>query len=254
MNHRQPRLTLVGAGPGDPDLITLKAIKTLQSADVILYDALVNEKLLEHAPATTLNIYVGKRAGQHSQQQQEINKMIVGYAKTMGHVVRLKGGDPYVFGRGHEELDYAQQQGIPVDYVPGISSATSVAGLAGIPLTKRGVNESFWVITGTLKDGSLAKDLHLAAQSSATIVILMGLKKIREIVALFQNQRGNDEPIAIIHNGSLESSRLLICTLGDVMEDGSLPSMTAPAIIVIGKVVNEKREMLYAEMKNRISI
>lgn len=254
MIYIQPKLSIVGAGPGDPDLITLKAIKTLKSADVILYDALANTALLDHAPSTTLKIYVGKRAGQHSQQQHEINKMIVGYATTMGHVVRLKGGDPYVFGRGHEELDYAQSRGIPVSYVPGISSATSVAGLAGIPLTKRGVNESFWVITGTLKDGSLAKDLHLAAQSSATIVILMGLKKIGKIVDMFQTQRGNEEPMAIIQNGSLDSSRCLISTLGEVMGDSALSSIAAPAIIVIGKVVKERRETLYAELKEQISL
>ncbi|HSJ66327.1 MAG TPA: uroporphyrinogen-III C-methyltransferase [Anditalea sp.] len=252
MNHRQPRLTLVGAGPGDPGLITLKAIKMLQTADVILYDALANATLLDHAPATCLKIYVGKRAGGHSQQQYEINKMIVGYAKTMGHVVRLKGGDPYVFGRGHEELDYAQNQGIPVSYVPGISSATSVAGLSGIPLTKRGVNESFWVITGTLKDGSLAKDLHLAAQSSATIVILMGLKKIGEIVDMFQKQRGADEPMAIIQNGSLESTKFLINILGKVMDDPALAFMSAPAIIIIGEVVNERREKLKADLYTQI--
>jgi len=248
MNHIQPKLTLVGAGPGDPDLITLKAVKTLHSADVVLYDALANTALLDHAPSSALKIYVGKRAGQHSQQQQEINKMIVGYAKTMGHVVRLKGGDPYVFGRGHEELEYAQQQGIPAFYVPGISSATSVAGLAGIPLTKRGINESFWVITGTLKDGSLAKDLHLAAQSSATIVILMGLKKLDQIVHLFLGQRGKEEPLAIIQNGSLDHSNCLISTLGGIMDAPTLNEIAAPAIIVIGKVVNEKREMVYSKL------
>lgn len=254
MNDIQPKLSLVGAGPGDPDLITLKAIKTLQTADVILYDALANVALLEYAAITALKIYVGKRAGHHSQQQYEINKMIVGYANSMGHVVRLKGGDPYVFGRGHEELDYAQSQGIPVCYVPGISSATSVAGLAGIPLTKRGINESFWVITGTLKDGSLSRDLHLAAKSSATIVILMGLKKIEQIVELFRQQRGTEEPLAIIQEGSLESSKTLISNLGEVMRVPSLSSLAAPAIIVIGKVVNERRESLYAELKEKISI
>ncbi|KEO72318.1 uroporphyrinogen-III C-methyltransferase [Anditalea andensis] len=254
MRNSQPRLSLVGAGPGDPDLITLKAIKTLQSADVILYDALANIALLDHAPSSTLKIYVGKRAGLHSQQQQEINKMIVGYAQNMGHVVRLKGGDPYVFGRGHEELEYARSQGIPVSYVPGVSSAIAVAGIEGIPLTKRGVNESFWVITGTLKDGSLAKDLHLAAQSSATIVILMGLKKIKEIVALFQKARGINEPMAIIQNGSLDCSTCLISTLGGIMDENELGRLSAPAIIVIGKVVNEKKETIYASLKENISL
>ena len=245
MEHIQPKLSLVGAGPGDPELITLKAIKALQTADVVLYDALANEELLNYAPATALKIYVGKRAGQHSQQQHEINQMIVGYAKSMGHVVRLKGGDPYVFGRGHEELEFAQQHGIEVSYIPGISSAIAVPGLAGIPLVKRGVNESFWVVTGTLKDGSVSKDISLAAKSSATIVILMGMKKLSEIVQIFQKHRGNNEPIALIQNGSLENTQMLTSDLKQILEKQRIYRISSPAIIVIGAVVNEKREMVH---------
>lgn len=245
MKRIKPRLSLVGAGPGDPELITLKAVNAIKTADVVLYDALANESLLEYAPSACLKIYVGKRAGMHSQQQQEINRMIVGYAKTMGHVVRLKGGDPYVFGRGHEELEFAENHGIPVDYIPGISSSTAVPGLAGIPLTKRGVSESFWVVTGTLKDGSLSNDLKLAAQSSATIIILMGLKKLPEIIALFSGHRGKNEPLALIQNGSHFDSKILVNNLDGILEDQKLKHIAAPAIIVIGKVVKERMENVH---------
>lgn len=236
----EARLTLVGAGPGDPDLITLKGVKALQTADVVLYDALANEALLAYAPETALKVFVGKRAGLHEKQQGEINKMIVGYAKSMGHVVRLKGGDPYVFGRGHEELQYAVSQGIPAGYVPGISSAVAVPGIAGIPLTKRGYNASFTVLTGTMKDGTLSKDLQLAAKSKATVVILMGMSKLREIVGQFQQERGNDEPIALIQNGSLPEEQSLVGTLGDILARQEKTGICAPAIIVVGSVVNAR--------------
>ncbi len=232
-----PRLTVVGAGPGDPELITLKAIKTLQKADVVLYDALANEELLQYAPTTALKVYVGKRAGSHAQQQDEINKMIVDFGYNMGHVVRLKGGDPFVFGRGQEEMAHARQNGMQVDYVPGISSAIAVAGLAGIPLTSRGVSQSFWIVTGTLADGSLSQDLDAAAQSGATVVVLMGMNQLEKIVDRFLKLRSKHEPIALISNGSLPSQRMLISDLSKVLDEQREYQIPAPAIIVIGEVV-----------------
>lgn len=245
------KLSIVGAGPGDPELITLKAIRALENADVILYDALANEALLDHAQESSLKIFVGKRAGQHSHKQEEINSMIVNWAKTGSHVVRLKGGDPYVFGRGHEELEYAEKHGIETTYIPGISSALAVPGLAGVPLTKRGVNESFWVVTGTLKDHSTAKDLYLAAQSSATVIILMGMKKLTEIVSLFAEYRGNDEPICLIQNGSKAEERFLSGNLKSILSLQETAALKAPAVIVIGKVVKERelKERLAQEMR-----
>src|SRR5690606_10611582 len=147
-----PRLTVVGAGPGDPELITLKAIKVLKSARVVLYDALISNELLDYAPENSEKIFVGKRKGCYAYQQEQINELIVARAKTHGHVVRLKGGDPFVFGRGAEELEYAYNHGLQTQVVPGISSSLAVPAYQGIPLTKRGVSESFWVITGTTKD------------------------------------------------------------------------------------------------------
>jgi len=145
------KLTVVGAGPGDPDLITLKAIKAIKAADVILYDALVNPKLLEYASQEAELIFVGKRKGCYSYQQDQINELIVERAIQRGHVVRLKGGDPFIFGRGAEELAYAKDYAIEVAMVPGISSSVAVPAYHGISLTKRNVSESFWVITGTTK-------------------------------------------------------------------------------------------------------
>ena len=236
----QARLTLVGAGPGDPELITLKGMKALQSADVILYDALANEELLTYAPEGCLLIYVGKRSGLHQKQQIEINKMIVGYAKTMGHVVRLKGGDPFIFGRGHEEMEYASKHGILSSYIPGISSAYSVPGLAGIPITKRLVNESFMVVTGTLRNGEISDDISISAKSKATVVILMGIGKLSQIVAKFKKERGGEEPIGLIQNGSLPNQRTLYGQLSNIEELQEKEQIQTPAIIIIGKVISEK--------------
>src|SRR5690349_2015813 len=148
-----PKLTLVGAGPGDPDLISVKGIRVLQSADVVLYDALVNEELLHYVPEEAPRIYVGKRLGQHEFTQTKINELIVVMANLHGHVVRLKGGDPFVFGRGQEEIAFARQHGLETAIVPGISSSIAVPELQGIPITSRGISESFWVLTGTTKTG-----------------------------------------------------------------------------------------------------
>jgi len=139
MQDKTPKLTVVGAGPGDPDLITLKAVKALASADVVLYDALINEELLTYAPDAE-KIFVGKRKGCYAYRQDQINELIVSRAKSHGHVVRLKGGDPFIFGRGAEEIDYVQQFDIETAMVPGISSSFAVPAYQGIPLTKRGSN------------------------------------------------------------------------------------------------------------------
>src|SRR6201998_1132021 len=178
---REPRITLVGAGPGDAELITIKGIKALQTADVVLYDALVNEELLEFAPKKATKVYVGKRSGDHSHSQEAINKLMVDYALNYGHVVRLKGGDPFVFGRGYEELDHAASYSIPTEVVPGISSSIGVPGLQNIPVTHRGLSESFWVVTGTTSSGKVSNDVYEAARTKATIVVLMGIHKLAEI-------------------------------------------------------------------------
>lgn len=230
------KLTLIGAGPGDPDLITMKAVKVLQTADVIMYDALVAEELLDYCRPDALKVYVGKRRGAYSCTQEEINPLIVHYAQHYGHVVRLKGGDPYVFGRGYEELQYAQQHGISVEVIPGISSSYAVPAAAGVPLTSRGLSESFWVVTGTLKDGSFSKDLRLAAQSSATVVILMGIHQLPKIAALFTELGKADTPIAIIQNGTTTNQRVVAGYVHEIVQRVEKTGISNPAVIVVGEV------------------
>ena len=230
------RVTLIGAGPGDPDLITLKGIKALKAADVVLHDALASTELLDYCKADCVIVNVGKRFAQHSCNQDVINHLIVEYAQQYGHVVRLKGGDPFIFGRGYEELEYAERHGIEVEVIPGISSSYAVPALAGIPLTTRGMSESFWVITGTTKDHSLSNDLALAARSSATVVVLMGMHKLPEIVETFAQLGKMELPVAIIQNGSRPDEKMVTGKIKNILQLAQAEGIGSPAIIVIGKV------------------
>ena len=230
------KLTLIGAGPGDPDLITLKGIKALQKAKVVLYDSLAHPSLLEYCPVDCVKILVGKRYGKTSCGQDDINKLIVECASQYGEVVRLKGGDSFVFGRGYEEIVFAQQHGIESEVIPGISSSYAVPALAGIPLTSRGVSESFWVVTGTTKSHSLSNDIYLAAQSTATVVILMGLHKLNEIVNIYAKLGKLEEPIAIIQNGSTETQKVVTGKISNIEPLAKISEMGSPAVIVIGQV------------------
>lgn len=241
--NNQPKLTLIGAGPGDPDLLTIKGMKTLQAANVVLYDALVNPQLLEYAPNAE-HIFVGKRKGCYAYQQEQINELIVSCAKAHGHVVRLKGGDPFVFGRGSEEMEYAIAHGIETDFVPGISSALAVPAYQNIPLTKRGSSESFWVITGTTKAHKLSNDVVLASKSSATVVILMGMSKLSEITTLFKNESKHEVPVAIIQSGTTPEEKIGMGTIATIETVVEQQKLTNPAIIVIGEVVNHREKIL----------
>lgn len=238
MQNKRPKLTLVGAGPGDPDLISVKGIKAIVSADVILYDALVSKELLAYAAKRTELIYVGKRVGKHSHSQDAINELIVYFAYEKGHVVRLKGGDPFIFGRGFEEISYAEKHGVSTSIIPGISSAHAVPAMKNIPLTSRGVNHSFWVITGTTQNGELSKDITIASQSSATIVILMGTKKLGEICQIFERENRGNTPVAIIQNGTLPNEKIVKGSISNIKEKAEKEAVGSPAIIIIGETVN----------------
>lgn len=242
-NKIQPKVTLVGAGPGDPDLLTLKGVKALAEAKVVLYDALANESIMNHAPKSAIRIFVGKRKGCHSYSQDQINQLIVDNALTYGNVVRLKGGDPFIFGRGSEEIEFVESFGIPTFVVPGISSAIAVPANQGISLTKRGISESFWVITGTTSERNLSADIALAAKSSATVVILMGMSKLAQIVSLFQKESKGETPIAIIQNGTLSSEKFGIGTINSIQEVVAENKLSNPAIIVIGEAVRERNKL-----------
>lgn len=247
-NKIQPKLTLAGAGPGDPDLITAKAINALGKADIILYDALVNPILLKYASPNVKKIFVGKRNGQHSLKQDQINNLIVDLAFTYGHVVRLKGGDPFVFGRGYEEIQYAQAFNIETEVIPGISSSVGVPALAGIPVTHRGASESFWVITGTTRTGELSRDIKLASQSTATVVILMGVHKLHEIVEVYKSSGKTNLPIALIQNGTLPEEKIAVGTVSTIEEIVVQKKIGSPAIIVVGEVVKLHPEFIAEEI------
>jgi uroporphyrin-III C-methyltransferase len=239
---RTPKLTVVGAGPGDVELITLKAIKALENADVVLYDALVNEELLHYAKQAEI-VFVGKRLGCHAYTQDQINELIVSMANRYGHVVRLKGGDPFIFGRGSEEIEFAEKFGLETAVVPGISSALGVPASVGISLTQRKVAESFWVITGTTSSHKLSKDVELASKSAATVVILMGMHKLDEIVEIYKNNRTDDLPIAIIQNGTKNSEQKVVGKISSITKLVAEKNIASPAIIVIGEVVKNTSKL-----------
>lgn len=246
-------LILVGAGPGDPDLLTIKGMKAIEKAEVILYDALVNEELLSYASPTCKKIFVGKRAGTHYMAQHAINSLILKYA-TSNRVVRLKGGDPFVFGRGMEEIEIAHQHNIDFEVIPGITSAISGPASVGIPVTTRNVSRSFWVVTATSSDSSLNDDLHLACQSTATIIILMGIKKMDSILDEVRKGRGSAEPVAIIQNATRSDQNCVIGTAADIKKKFEKAKTSGPGIIVVGKVIEESKSagILVEKVKERL--
>ena len=228
-------LIVVGAGPGDPELITLKAQKALARASVILYDNLINRDLLAHAPDNCEKIYVGKKPYGEYTPQEEIHQLILEKARARGCVVRLKGGDPFIFGRGMEEILFARAHGIPSSYIPGITSMQA-SGLEDIPLTHRDLAESVWIVTGTKKDGSLSHDLQLALASKATVVIYMGMKKLDDIAAVYVSEGRGDMPAAIIQHASLPSRKKVLGPVRDLPAMAASAGLTHPAIIIIGAV------------------
>lgn len=237
-----PHITLVGAGPGDPDLITRKGLKALQTADVVLYDALSSDELLAETPETCVRIFVGKRAGCHYKKQEEINELLVTSAYEYGHAVRLKGGDPFVFGRGQEEKLYAEAAGIPVMVVPGISSCISLPALQGVAPTSRGYADSFWVLTAHTRNGGLSKDLLLAPRTDATVIILMGLGRLDHICALWDAEGKGNLPAMVIQNGSRPNERTWVGTVNDIAPRVAAERDNGPGIIVLGKTVSQHPE------------
>jgi uroporphyrin-III C-methyltransferase len=230
-------LQLVGGGPGDPDLITLKALKAIQQAEVILYDALINDSLLEHAPEHAIKKFVGKRFGCHTLSQEEINCLVIEHSRQYKRIVRLKGGDPFVFGRAWEEIEMARKHGLSVEVIPGISSAIAVPASQMIPLTARSINESFWVVTGTTQSGKISEDIRLAAQSSATVIILMAMSKLEEIMEIFGNHGKSETPAAIIQNGTTPQAKMVTGKVKDIYFKAQYEGLNNPAIIIVGEVV-----------------
>lgn len=247
----QPKLTLVGAGPGDPELITLKGVKALQNADVVLYDALVNPELLQHAPEAE-HIPVGKRAGKASVKQQTINQTIVEHALLGKHVVRLKGGDPFLFARGFEELEYARSFGIEVASVVGVSSM-HLPGMYGIPLTLRGVNQSINIVTATTSEGTLSDEVALAAQHAAATVFFMGFNKLQQIVDKYLQYRPKDLPVAVIGRGSLKDAFVYQSTIGEIVQELADIKVPTPALLLFGEVASVRYSELLSNVENQIT-
>jgi uroporphyrin-III C-methyltransferase len=235
--NKLAKLTLVGAGPGDPELITIKGKKALEVADVVLFDALIHPEILDLINVHAEKIFVGKQMGVCQFPQEKINELIVEHALQNKHVVRLKGGDPFVFGRGHEEMEYAQAHGVPCVVIPGISSSISAPELHGIPLTRRGMNESFWVVTGSTKDHKLSADISVAASSTASVVILMGMHKLPQIVEIYKLQQKQDTPIGIFQNVTLPDEKYVLGNISNIQTLVETKGIGSPAIIVIGDVV-----------------
>jgi uroporphyrin-III C-methyltransferase len=237
-----PELYVVGAGPGDPELLTLKAHRILQTADVILYDNLANQELLALAPTVCECIYVGKKPYGEYTPQEVIHELIREKALAKGRVIRLKGGDPFIFGRGFEEMLFARSHGIAAHYVPGISSMQAV-GFEDIPLTHRQVSEGIWVLTGTKKDGTLSADLRLAMQSNSTVVIYMGIKKLPEIVATYAEMNRGHTPAAVVMHASLPQRKVVVGRVDELPALVTAANITYPAIIFIGDVVGVGHNM-----------
>lgn len=236
MNKADQELYVVGAGPGDPELITLKAYRLLQEARVILYDNLANQELLSMAPPECEKIYVGKHPYGDYTPQERIHELIKEKAEEKGTVIRLKGGDPFIFGRGYEEILFARENGIKTFFVPGITSMQA-AGFEDIPLTHRTVSEGIWILTGTKKDGRLSSDLRLAMKSNATVVIYMGMKKLSEISETYISEGLGETPAAIIQHATLAKQKAGSGNVKDLPSIAEANKLTHPSIIIIGEVV-----------------
>jgi uroporphyrin-III C-methyltransferase len=249
------KVYLTGAGPGDPELLTVKARRAIRQADVILYDNLVNPEILEEVKEDAILIYVGKEDKHHTIPQEQINAMLVEYAQKYAQVVRLKGGDPLVFGRGGEEALFLAENNIEFEFIPGITSAIAVPAYAGIPVTHRGINTSFRVMTGhQAACHKCGKDHGFDAgtlRENETLVILMGLHGLDKIIpALVKNGVLPTTPCAVIENGTRKNQRCVTATLETIIEASQ--GMGSPAIIVIGETVLLRNQLQWFDKKETL--
>lgn len=240
------RVYLVGAGPGDPELLTLRAVRLLKAADVVIYDHLVSSTVLDFMSPTAERIYAGKRRNEHTMRQENINALLVKLALEGKQVVRLKGGDPFIFGRGGEELQALARQGIAFEVVPGVTAASGVASYAGIPLTHRDYAQSCIFVTGHLKDGSADLDWPSLVKLHQTVVIYMGLSGLPAICHQMMAHGAVPElPIAVVQDGSLGSQKVVVGTLSNMAQRVAQADLLSPCLTIIGEVVRLHDELAW---------
>ena len=231
-------VTLVGAGPGDPELLTLKAARLIRDADVVVYDNLVGEGILDMIPAHTDRIYVGKKAGQHTLPQDDINRLLVDLARSGKRIVRLKGGDPFVFGRGGEEMEELMAAGFHVEIVPGITAALGAASSCHFPLTHRDHAQSCVFVTGHLKNHTIELDWPALARPGQTLVFYMGITGLNIISSqLIAHGLAADTPAALIYKATLPDERFIPTTLEKLEATATAEAVRPPALIVVGSVL-----------------
>lgn len=243
LTHDKGVVYLVGAGSGDPELLTLKALRVMQRADVVLYDSLVSEDILDMCAVTAEKIFVGKRRANHALPQEGINELLVKHALANKTVVRLKGGDPFIFGRGGEEIQEVVRHGICFESIPGITAASAAANRAGIPLTHRDYAQSVQFVTACKKLGAPNDDYSELLNSTQTVVFYMGLHRLAEMTrGLMAAGRDRETPFAIISHASLPTQQVLIGTLEDIAEQQASANLPTPALLIMGEVVNLHQE------------
>ena len=247
-------VALVGAGPGDPGLMTVRGLTLLRRADVIVYDRLVDPRLLDEARPGAIPVFVGKSSGRHTLRQPEINALLVRHARCGRRVVRLKGGDPFVFGRGGEEAEALAAAGIPYEIVPGISSAVAVPAYAGIPVTQRGTASSFAVVTGHEDEskGESAVDWARLATAVDTLVVLMGTRRLPQIAAaLLAAGRAPDTSVALVRWGTTDAQETVVGRLDQIAALAEMVRLTPPVVIVIGDVVDLRERLAWFDVGSR---
>lgn len=243
--NKQAKIYLVGAGPGDPELLTVKAQRLIQAADTVVYDRLVSREILNLIPDSASRVYVGKATSRHTLSQKEINALLVDLGRKGQRVVRLKGGDPFIFGRGGEEALALARNDIPFEVVPGITAAQACAAYAGIPLTHRGLARGVQFVTGHCKDNeALVLDPAALSDPEQTLVIYMGLANLPQIVRdLVDAGRSGDTPVAVIERGTTSRQRNIITTISELQEAVEQHTITSPAMLIIGPVVSLAEEL-----------
>ena len=245
-NIQRGEVYLVGAGPGDPDLLTFRALRLMQKADVVVYDNLVSKPIVEMTRRDAERIYVGKKRNDHTLRQEEINELLVRLAKQGKRVLRLKGGDPFIFGRGGEEIETLAAEGIAFQVVPGITAASGVASYAGIPLTHRDHAQSCLFVTGHLKDGTMNLDWEQLARPRQTVVVYMGLHGLDTLCSeLIKHGSPDSTPIAIVQQGTTRNQRVVTGTLATLPAIAASAALQAPTLIIVGGVVTLRDKLAW---------